>query len=263
MEQKGVRLQKVMADAGIASRREAERMIADGLVRVNGEVVTRLGATMVPGQDRLEVAGSTVGLSRPAQREVWALYKPKRVVSTLNDPQGRPTLKDFFPKTALRLFPVGRLDYDAEGLILVTNDGDLAQRVAHPSHSVPKTYLVKVKGTVDAVALARHARAPVIDGKPRRPIKARVLHGVNDKTWVEMILKEGIHHHIKKFFDDLGYPVLKLKRFQIGSINLGDMMPGQCRKLTQAEVAELLAHTAEHPSAKKPARTKPNSLPLE
>lgn len=241
MTEKGTRLQKAIAQAGIASRRRAEQLILAGSVRVNGQEVRELGATVLPGKDRLEVEGRTVRWDVPAAREVWALYKPKRCVTTLDDPQGRSTVKEFFPRTRARLIPVGRLDYDAEGLILLTNDGELANRVAHPSHDVSKTYLVKVKGLVGKEVLHALRRGPEIGGRARRPVQARVLHTLADKTWLEVTLKEGVHHHIKKMFASLGFRVLKIKRYQIGSVALEELSPGESRRLTEPEIAALLA----------------------
>ncbi|HUJ73223.1 MAG TPA: pseudouridine synthase, partial [bacterium] len=149
-----MRVHKAMAQAGLASRRHAEEMIRAGQVRVNGVPMLAPGASLKLG-DVLEVRGARVEWERPAAPELWALYKPKGCVSTLHDPQGRRTIKEYFPRAAPRLFPIGRLDYDAEGLLLLTNDGALAQRVAHPAHGVPRIYLVKVKGIVEAEKLAR------------------------------------------------------------------------------------------------------------
>ncbi|MDH4120389.1 MAG: rRNA pseudouridine synthase [Deltaproteobacteria bacterium] len=253
-ETEGIRLHKAMAKAGLASLREAERWIADGRVTINSRTAGP-GDLVHPGLDQVSVDGRPVSLAAPANQETWALYKPKGVVSTLSDPQGRPSLRDYLPKTKTRLFPVGRLDYDAEGLILMTSDGALAQRAAHPAHGMAKIYLVKVKGLVDPPALARHAKAPVIEGVRHRPAKARVLHTVNDKTWVELTLREGMKHHVKKFFLAMGHRVLKLKRWQVGPVILGDLNPGESRRLTRDEVAELLGN-------KKPGARKEKHLKL-
>ena len=236
----GVRLQKAIAAAGFASRREAERLIAEGLVSVNGRVVREMGVRVVPGRDRVEVEGRALPAEAPG-REVWALYKPKGCVTTLHDPEGRPTIEEHFPRGAGRLFPVGRLDYDAEGLILLTNDGEFAQRVAHPSHSVAKTYLVKVKGVLSDAELRDWGRGALVEGRRLRPVRARVLHIVNDKTWCEVVLREGIHHQIRKMFEALGHRVLKIKRFRIGPVSLEDMRPGESRRLTEREQGALLA----------------------
>jgi 23S rRNA pseudouridine2605 synthase len=239
----GIRIHKAMAQAGVASRREAERLIAEGQVRVNGEAVARPGRPLIPG-DRLEVRGRAVAWEVRAPPELWALYKPKRCVCTLSDPEGRRTVKDYFPRTAQRLFPVGRLDYDAEGLLLLTSDGALAQRVLHPSFGMPRVYLVKVRGIVEQETLRRLAQGVRLEGRVRQPARTRVLHTVNEKTWLEVVLREGIQHHIKKMFDAVGHPVLKIKRYRIGPIELGDLQPGKSRRLGQADM-DRLTHWAE------------------
>jgi len=235
-----LRLNKAIALAGLASRREADALIRRGQVRLNGEVVHEPGATMVPGSDALEVAGRPVQVPSQVQAELWALYKPKRCVSTLHDPEGRPCLAGYLPRAAGRLFPIGRLDYDAEGLILLTNDGALAQHVAHPSFGVEKVYLVKVKGLVEPSALRRLGQGPLLEGRRRQTVRARLLHTHNDKTWLEVTLREGIQHHIKKMFAAEGYRVLKIKRFAVGAVELGELEPGQARKLGRTEIAALL-----------------------
>jgi len=242
-----LRLNKAIAQAGLASRREAERLIRSGVVRLNGAVVTEMGATLDPSVDRLEVHGKTVRITGGDVREVWALYKPKQCVSTLNDPEGRPSLADFLPRTATRLFPVGRLDYDAEGLILLTNDGDLAQRMAHPSYGVEKVYLVKVKGLVTQESIRKLGEGPMLEGRKRQGVKARVLHVRNDKTWVEVTLREGIHHHIKKVFSGVGHRVLKIKRYRIGPVELGEMNPGDTRKLGRVETTWMMERQKSGP----------------
>jgi 23S rRNA pseudouridine2605 synthase len=234
----GLRVHKAIARAGLASRREAERMLLEGRIRLNGRTLREPGTCLDPG-DVLEVDGRAVAWDHPAAPELWALYKPKACVSTLRDPEGRRTVKDYFPKSAPRLYPIGRLDYDAEGLLLLTNDGELAQRVAHPSFEVSRIYLVKVKGLVTAETVARLMHGTQLEGRPRRS-RVKTLHTVGDKTWLEVVLREGVHHHIKRMFAAVGHPVLKIKRYQIGPVELGDMKPGDCRKLGQAEISRLL-----------------------
>lgn len=239
-----IRLQKILAQAGIASRRKAETLIQKGLVSVNGKVVTELGTKADPARDQIEVEGELLKNAKKTEKKVvYLLYKPKSVVSTLKDPEGRKTIVDFFPKTEARLFPVGRLDYDAEGLLLLTNDGDLAYRLTHPSKHVWKEYFVKVKGNIPEVVLAKLRKGPIIDRKQRQPVKVRLLHYKGDKSWVLVSLQEGIKHHIKKMFMQVGFPSLKIKRFSIGPVNLGEMSPGECRRLTQEEVRLLMEET--------------------
>lgn len=233
-----IRLQKFMANAGIASRRKAEQMIIDRLVTVNGQVITRLGTQIDPENDTVKVNGKRVATAK-INTIAYAVYKPKNCVTTHSDPQGRDTIVNYFPKTNQRLFPVGRLDYDAEGLILLTNDGELANHIAHPSRHVWKQYFVKIKGKITSEEIGKIKSGPIIDGKKRQPIKIRFLHNVNDKSWLVVSLQEGIKHHIKKTFLAAGYPVLKIKRYSIGNIELQDMSPGEWRQLTKEEIEEL------------------------
>lgn len=237
-----IRIQKVISKAGIASRRAAEKLILEGSVTLNGETVTELGQRMVVGADRLEVDGRVVH-SKPERQLIYALYKPKNCITSLHDPQGRPIIKDYFPKTNKQLFPVGRLDYDAEGLIFVTNDGDFANYITHPRHKMWKTYFVKVKGLVSKDTLRDLKQGPLIGKRKHLPVKAKILHTVNDKTWLEISLREGTNQQIKKMFGQHGYRVLKIKRFRIGNITLENLQPGQFRKLTKAEIDELAPQT--------------------
>ncbi|MBI3992117.1 MAG: rRNA pseudouridine synthase [Candidatus Lambdaproteobacteria bacterium] len=255
MPGEAIRAHKAIARAGLASLREAEQLIRQGHVRINGQVVRTPGCSVVPGRDALEVNGVALDWGAP-RREAWALYKPRACVTTLSDPQGRPTVRDFFPRAKSRLFPIGRLDYDAEGLILLTNDGELAQHIAHPSHGVEKTYLVKIKGLLEPEELRRLAQGQTMEGRHRRPARVRVLHTINDKTWLEVILREGIHHHIKQMFRKIGHRVLKIKRYQIGPVVLGDMQPGDVRRHSDEELAALSGEPA-HPHARPRRRTQP------
>ncbi|OGG96761.1 MAG: pseudouridine synthase [Candidatus Lambdaproteobacteria bacterium RIFOXYD2_FULL_50_16] len=233
------RLQKVIAQAGLASRRHAEDLITNGMVTVNGYLVTELGTKVDPERDHIEVEGKRLTKSRAA-RKVYAIYKPKSCMTTLSDPQGRPTIVDYFPKIKERLFPVGRLDWDAEGLILVTNDGDFANRLMHPAAHIWKEYLVKVKGNIPPGLLKKMEPGPVVEGKTRMPCKLRLLHHKGDKSWLVVELQEGIKNQIKLMFREVGFPVLKIKRYRIGSVELLDMRPGQCRRLSEGDLHDLL-----------------------
>ncbi len=233
-----VRLQKFIANAGVASRRKAEQLIVERQVSVNGQIITRMGTQIDPVTDTVKVNGKLVSATTP-DSIAFAIYKPKNCVTTLSDPQGRDTIVNYFPKTKHRLFPVGRLDYDAEGLIILTNDGDLANRIAHPSNHVWKQYFVKIKGKISSGEINTIRSGPIIDGKKRQPIKIRFLHNVNDKSWLVVSLQEGIKHHIKKTFLNAGYRVLKIKRYSIGNIELQDMSPGEWRQLSKTEIKEL------------------------
>ena len=235
-----IRIQKVIAQAGIASRRAAEKLILAGEVRLNGETVLKMGQKMLVGKDHLSVEGRLVKLPQRQKTQVYALYKPKNCITTLNDPEGRTTISDFFPRTSARLFPVGRLDYDAEGLILLTNDGELAQQLMHPRHKVWKGYFVKVRGIVENTALSTLRKGPVIEKRRHQPVRVKILHTVNDKTWLEVFLREGTNRQIKKMLQDLGYPVQKIKRFQVGTVSLGDLQSGESRALSPEEMKQLM-----------------------
>jgi len=234
--EKPIRIQKVISRAGIASRRAAEKMIFHGLVMLNGEIVKKMGQKMIIGKDHLSIEGKQVNISKQQKILVYALYKPKNCITTLSDPKGRTTISEFFPKTVERLFPIGRLDYDTEGLILVTNNGDLAQKLMHPSYKVSKGYFVKVRGLVNSKTLAILKSGHVIEKLKFQPIRAKILHTINDKTWLEIFLKEGKNRQIKKILLSLGYPVQKIKRFKVGPVSLGNLKSGEFRILSSNEL---------------------------
>ena len=231
-----IRLQKLLAAAGIASRREAERLIQAGRVEVNGRVVTALGSKVDPVRDAVRVDGEPLG--RPERLVYYLLHKPKGCVSTVRDPQGRPTVLDLLRGVRERVFPVGRLDWDSEGLMILTNDGDLALRITHPRNHVPKVYRVKVKGLVPHAALAAVRRGLYLDGRRTLPAAvARVSSQHN--SWVEVVLFEGRRNQIRRVFERLGHRVLKLRRTAIGPIGDRDLRPGEFRHLTPGEVARI------------------------
>jgi 23S rRNA pseudouridine2605 synthase/16S rRNA pseudouridine516 synthase len=226
-----------MAAAGVASRREAERMILAGRVEVNGRVVTELGTRVDPARDQVRLDGGAVGVK---ERPVYfLLHKPKGCLSTVRDPGGRPTVVDLLRGVRERVFPVGRLDWESEGLIILTNDGELALRLTHPSNHVPKVYRVKVKGLVGRQTLEQVRHGLYLDG--RRTLPAPVTRiSSQQNTWLEVTLYEGRRNQIRRVFERLGHPVLKLKRTAIGSVADRDLRPGQFRRLTAAEVTRLL-----------------------
>ena len=235
-----IRIQKVIAMAGIASRRAAEKLILTGAVILNGETVKEMGQKMIIGKDHLSVEGRRIKIPQQQKTQVYALYKPKNCITTLNDPEGRTTISDFFPRTSARLFPVGRLDYDAEGLILLTNDGDLSQQLMHPSHKVWKGYFVKVRGLVNNETLSVLRQGPVIEKKKQQPVRVKISHNVNDKTWLEIFLREGTNRQIKKMMLTFGHSVQKIKRFQVGPVTLGDLQAGESRALSPEEIKEIM-----------------------
>jgi 23S rRNA pseudouridine2605 synthase len=224
-----IRLQKLIADAGITSRRKAESLIVEGRVKVNGKIVRTLGSKINPEKDKVEVDGSP--LSSKMTKLYIAFYKPRGVLSTMSDPAGRPSLGDIFKDSTTRLFHVGRLDKESEGLIILTNDGIWANRLIHPSNGVLKRYEVLLDEELspsDLRRLEKGIRLP--DGA------VRVDRIVKRGPWVEMDIHEGRNQIIRRVFDSLGYEVIALKRTRIGSIHLGELPPGRWRNLSSVEL---------------------------
>jgi pseudouridine synthase len=233
------RLQKILARAGVASRRAAEDYIRQKRVTVNGQVVSELGTKADPEHDDIRVDGERL---QPKAAPIYlALNKPRGYVTTLADPQRRPTVADLvrgFP----RLFPVGRLDYDADGLIIMTNDGELAQLLTHPRYGIRKTYRVQVKGVPTPHKLERLEKGVRIEGGG--PVKAhgvRLLTAEDDRGVIELSISQGRHHQVKRMLMAVGHPVRRLTRVAIGPVSLGRLQPGTHRRLTAAEVASLRA----------------------
>lgn len=239
-DQDGVRLQKVLSQAGIASRRVAERMIIDGRVEVNGRVVTELGTRVDPNTADIRVDGSRVVLDD--DMVYLAVNKPRGMHSTMSDDRGRPCIGDLVEHRVRgnkNLFHVGRLDADTEGLLLLTNDGELAHRLMHPSFEVPKTYLATVAGTVPR-GLGKTLRAGVeLDDGPVAVDDFAVVDAVPGKTLIQVTLHEGRKHIVRRMLDAVGFPVEALVRTEIGTVLLGDQRPGSIRALTRKEVGEL------------------------
>ncbi|ACX52400.1 pseudouridine synthase [Ammonifex degensii KC4] len=231
------RLQKVLARAGIASRRKAEELIVAGRVKVNGQVVDKLGVKVDPERDSIEVDGKPVKL--PERLVYLAFHKPRGVVTTLHDPQGRPKVADFLKGIKERVFPVGRLDYDSEGLLLLTNDGELAHRLLHPRFHVPKTYLVWVKGEVGKEKLNLLRRGIKLEDGPTLPAEVRVLRRARGETVLQLTIREGRKRQIRRMLKALGCEVLRLKRVAVGPVRLGPLRPGEYRHLTPREVDSL------------------------
>jgi len=233
---RGVRLQKFLADAGIASRREGERLILGGRVEVNGRVVTTLGVRVEPEHDRVRVDGRPV---RQAGRRVYYLLnKPKGLITSSSDPEGRPTVVDLLQGVRERVFPVGRLDWNSEGLLILTNDGDLTYRLTHPANHIPKVYRVKVRGSLAEDDLKALRRGMVLDGRRTLPARVeRISAQVN--SWLEVTLYEGRKNQIRRMLERLGHRVQKLKRIAIGPIRDRALKPGEWRRLTPDEVRRL------------------------
>ncbi len=246
------RLQKILAGAGVASRRASEEIIAAGRVAVNGVVVTELGTKADPDVDEISVDGKPL---RKRQRLLYfMLNKPKGYVTTVSDPEGRATVMDLLPKDVERVYPVGRLDYGSEGLLLMTNDGDLAQLLTKAGSHVPKTYLVKISGRPSEKDIARLRAGisiPLEDGRRVKTSPAKIRLAENTPNpWYEVVLIEGRNRQIRRMFKEVGFDVEKIKRIQLGPLKL-DIDPGQHRPLTIREVAALKAAATSAPSARK------------
>jgi 23S rRNA pseudouridine2605 synthase len=238
------RLQKIMAAAGIASRRKAEEYIAAGRVTLNGKIVTERGTKADPEIDQICVDGRA--LKRPEQLLYFMLNKPKGYVTTVSDPEGRPTVMEFVSYRKERLYPVGRLDYASEGLLLMTNDGDLAQKLTKAGSHMPKTYHVKISGRPDEKGIERLRRGITItleDGRRVKtsPARIRLLEDAAN-PWYEVSLIEGRNRQIRRMFQNVGFLVEKIQRVQLGPLKL-DIPAGKIRPLTVREVAQLKAQT--------------------
>ncbi len=243
MSEDGVRLQKVLAAAGVASRRACEVLIGEGRVEVNGKVVREQGLRIDPDHDVVRVDGSRIP---PPRRHVYlVLNKPRGVVSTLDDPEGRRTLSDYLTGRKERLFHVGRLDTETEGLIIITNDGELGHRLAHPSYEVPKTYLAEVAGVVNQATLKRLRGGITLDDGPVRPDAVKLVSTTGDKSLVRLTLHEGRNRIVRRTMEAVGHPVRRLSRIGIGPVRLGTLAVGTTRDLTRDELGGLLDLTAE------------------
>lgn len=231
------RLQKVIAEAGIASRRKAEKMITAGRVRVDGHIVTKLG-TKVHTFSNITVDG------QPIEREslhTYLFYKPRGVISTVHDDKGRKTVADYFASLPYRLYPVGRLDYDTSGLLLMTNDGQLANLLMHPRNQVPKVYLAKIEGLLTPEEINKLKRGVVFAGHKSAPAKVKVLKTNHHQQTqiVELTIHEGHYHEVKRMFKAVGHLVEKLSRQRYAFLTLAHLVSGEYRELSRAEVDRL------------------------
>jgi pseudouridine synthase len=237
-----VRLQKAIADAGVASRRKAERLILAGRVAVNGQVVTQLGTRVDPYADRITVDGRPIPLPQP--RMYLALYKPQGYVSTVRDRHAKRTVLELVPG-GHRLFPVGRLDMRSEGLMFLTNDGYFAYRVTHPRFQVEKEYHVLVKGVPTPQTLEALARGIPIDGWTTAPARSVIIGREEGNAWLSITIVEGRKRQVRRMLEAVGHPVLRLIRVRIGQVGLGNLKPGQYRHLTPEEVALFMPERSE------------------
>jgi len=232
-----MRLQKYLAMSGVASRRTSEKMIAEGRVAVNGQVITEMGV-QVSEADRVTVDGNPVTLE--AEKHYLAYYKPIGEVTTVSDPEGRATVMDKFRDYPVRLYPVGRLDFDSEGLLLLTNDGELMNNLLHPSHEVDKTYLARVSNQVTEESVRRlRAGVRLDDNRMTSPAKVRLLRQEAFASVLLVTIHEGRYRQVRRMFEAVGHQVVSLKRVGFGPIMLHDLPRGQWRQLTDVEVKKL------------------------
>jgi 23S rRNA pseudouridine2605 synthase len=237
-----VRLQKLLAEAGVASRRKSEEFIQAGRVAINGEVVRELGTKVDPAHDRVTVDGAPI----KAKRKLYiALHKPAGYVSTRSDPHGRRTVGELLPKEWDNLYPVGRLDYQTEGLIFLTNDGDFSLRITHPRYGVRKKYHAVVEGKLEREVIQNLTKGLFHEGERLRAQSARVLRSSRSQTIVELELAEGKNREARRLFEAQGLTVAGLRRVQIGRIKLGELRSGHWRALTGAEIKSLLGGAGE------------------
>ncbi len=233
-----VRLQKLLAQSGVASRRRCEELMLAGEVEVDGEVVTRLGTKVDPRTAVIRVMGKRLP---PVSPHVYlVLNKPRGVVSTMSDPEGRRTLADLVADRPERLFHVGRLDTDTEGLILLTNDGDFAQRVAHPSYALDKTYVAEVSGVVSKATVDRLRKGVTLEDGPVAVSSCKVVSRTGDRSIVELVIHEGRNRIVRRLLDAVGHPVRRLTRTAIGPVVLQGLARGATRELTRDELGTLL-----------------------
>jgi len=233
------RLQKILAKAGISSRRAAECLITKGHISINGKIVRTLGIKADIERDEIVVDGRPIKRYQP--KIYLMLNKPQGFMTTLRDPKGRPTISHCIKDIGMRVFPVGRLDYDAEGLLLLTNDGDLSHVLQHPKYKVPKTYHVKVRGMPSSSAITKLKKGVPLDGKMTLPAKVRKISETKRNTWLEITITEGRRRQIKRMCEIVGHPVLRLKRVGFGSLHLGSLQPGAHRYLNSQEMQRLRA----------------------
>ncbi len=249
------RIQKIISAAGVTSRRAAEEMILEGRVRVNGQVVTELGSKADPENDHIKVDGKLINPKQP--KTYIMLNKPVGYVTTLSDPEQRKTVQDLMRGVKVRVYPVGRLDYNTEGMLLLTNDGDFAHLITHPRYELPKTYLVKVKGVLDDRAVNSLETGMYLRDGRTAPARVRRIRKEAANSWVEITIHEGRKRQVRRMIDHVGNSVIRLKRVKIGGLSLGDIPVGAYRHLTLEEVkllrslAEGTAGAADRSSAPK------------
>jgi 23S rRNA pseudouridine2605 synthase len=245
------KLQLVLRNSGVASRRKAEELINEGRVTVNGQEITDPAFRVDPDRDHIKVDGKLIRAAAH-EKEYYLFNKPRHVVSTMDDPEGRPCVGDYLRQVKKRLFTVGRLDFDAEGLMILTNDGQLAQTLSHPSNRMPRVYLVKVKGVPDKEQLAKIKKGMSLgEGERVGDIELTLLNKQSTTTWIRIVLYEGKRNEIKRIFFRIDHPVRKLRRIGFGPFTLGALPTGELRPLTGEELTKLKKLTQEISEAAK------------
>ncbi|MEZ4704227.1 MAG: pseudouridine synthase [Bdellovibrionota bacterium] len=235
-----IRLNRFLALQGVCSRRKADQLIQEGRVEVNGQLITELGHKIEPKKG-LEICVDGVPIDIVmGKRWYYAFYKPKNVITTMSDPEQRPCVGDYLQKFSARLFPIGRLDFDAEGLLIVTNDGDLSHKLAHPKFSIKKTYLVKIKGKVTPGLIDKIAGGLRLEDGWVKPTHVSIDKVLKENTWIKITLTEGRNHIVKNIFLHVGNPVIKLVRTEFAGIRLQTLKPGEFRELTKKELSAIL-----------------------
>ncbi len=246
-----VRLQKYLSECGVASRRKSEELIIEGSVFVNGKKITELGTKVDPTKDVVRVKKKII---RPEEKGIIIFNKPRQVVSTMSDPEGRPTVADYLTNRYRSYRPVGRLDWDTMGLLILTNDGEIAEKLAHPRNEFPRVYEARVAGRVDERTFEKLNRGVIIDGEKIVP-RVTEKSTQDDATWVEITVLEGRHHLVKRLFEKVRHPVQKLKRVSHGPFKLGTLGVGEMRKLPEGEYIRYRNKILNfHPKSKRDKR---------
>jgi 23S rRNA pseudouridine2605 synthase len=230
------RLQKIIAEMGIASRRKAEELITEGRVTVNGKTAV-IGMKADLSADHIKVDGKL--LVNPEKKVYFIFNKPAGVVTSLSDPEGRPTVNDFLRGIKQRVFPVGRLDYDSEGMLILTNDGEFTHAVLHPSRKIPKTYLVKIKGALEEEEIAKLRSGIRLDRSVTAPARVKRLRKGEHNSWIEMTITEGKKRQIRRMLERVGHPVIRLMRIRVGGLEMGPLKPGVFRRITPEEIDKI------------------------
>ncbi len=255
-----IRLQKFLANAGVASRRGAEKIIAEGRVSVNGEIVREMGVQIDENYDMVELDGEVI---KNAEKKVYImLNKPVGFITTVSDDKGRPTVMELVSDISSRIYPVGRLDYDTEGLLLMTNDGELTYCITHPKHDIAKTYVAEVTGDVSMDTITQLRRGVMLDGQKTSPAEVEVVGATQYGTKVEITIHEGRNRQVRRMFEELGCVVKKLKRIKEAGLTLGHLPLGKWRKLSESEVNMLKKIEAAGTAKNRPQKNIKTAKPF-